>query len=364
MTELPQPRPGILDIAPYIGGEAKAPGTTRQIRLASNEGALGTNPAVTAALHAYATDPHRYPDGSALALRQALAKLHGLDADRIVCGAGSDELLQMLAKAYAGPGDEVISSQHGFLIYPITAKAAGATPVEVPARKDLGADLDAIAARVNAQTRLIFLANPNNPTGTMFGQAEIEGLLNKLPSNVLVVLDNAYAEYVDRADYPQGFDLVDRHPNVVVTRTFSKIYGLAGLRLGWCYASAPVADVLNRVRGPFNISQAAIACGVAAVEDQDFIRRSAAHNKEWRVWTSAELGKLGLTVLPSQGNFVLVDFQRQGAEKMRQALKERGILVRQMNAYDLPNYLRITIGTGEEMREVVDALRNILKQAA
>jgi histidinol-phosphate aminotransferase len=364
MTQLPQPRPGILDIAPYIGGEAKAPGSTRQIRLASNEGALGTAPSVAAALREYARDPHRYPDGSALALRQALAKLHGLDADRIVCGAGSDELLQMLAKAYAGPGDEVISSQHGFLIYPIAAKAAGATPVEVPAAKDLGADLDAIARRVTAKTRLVFLANPNNPTGTMFGQADLEQLLARLPSNVLLVLDNAYAEYVDRADYPNGFDLVDRFPNLVVTRTFSKIYALAGLRLGWCYAPAAVADVLNRVRGPFNISQAAIACGVAAVEDQEFIRRSIAHNKEWRTWTASEFGKLGLAVMPSQGNFVLVDFRSAGAERVRQALKSRGILVRQMNAYGLPDYLRITIGTGEEMREVVEALRDILRQAA
>jgi histidinol-phosphate aminotransferase len=276
----------------------------------------------------------------------------------------SSAALQLLAKAYAGPGDEVISSQHGFLIYPIAAKAAGATPVEVPAAKTLGADLDAIARRVTAKTRIIFLANPNNPTGTMFGQQEVEQLLGKLPLNVLLVLDNAYAEYVDRADYPHGFDLIDRFPNLVITRTFSKIYALAGLRLGWCYASGPVADVLNRVRGPFNISQAAIVCGVAAVEDQAFIRRSVAHNSEWRAWTTSELGKLGLTVMPSQGNFVLVDFHSIGAERVRQALKSQGILVRQMNAYGLPDYLRITIGTGDEMREVAETLRNILRQAA
>jgi histidinol-phosphate aminotransferase len=363
MTEFPQPRPGILEIAPYVGGEAKAPGTTRQIRLASNEGALGPCPAAVQALHRYADDPHRYPDGSAQALRTALGKLHGLDPARIVCGAGSDEILQLLAKSYAGPDEEVISSQHGFLIYPIAAKSAGATPVEVPA-KGLGADLDAIAARVTDRTRIVFLANPNNPTGTMFDRDELVSFLAKLPSRVLLVLDCAYAEYVTRPDYPVGFDLVDRCPNLVITRTFSKIYALAGLRLGWCYAAPAVADVLNRVRGPFNISEAAITAGVAAVESQEFVQRSAAHNLEWRAWSSDALSKLGLTVYPSEGNFVLVDFRAHGAERVRQALKAQGILVRQMHAYGLPDYLRISIGTGEEMHEVVEALRGILRQAA
>jgi histidinol-phosphate aminotransferase len=361
-ADLPTPRPGILEITPYVGGEHKAPGASRLIRLASNEGALGPSPKARAAYRALEGELHRYPDGSSADLRAALGKRWSLDPERIVCGCGSDELLQSLVRCYAGPGDEVISSQHGFSIYPIAAHAVGATPIEVPA-KELGADLDAMLAAVTPRTRLIFLANPNNPTGTMVTADELAAFAARLPSGVLLVIDAAYAEYAsDRDDYTAGFELVDRHPNVVVTRTFSKIYAMAALRLGWCYAAPAIADVLNRVRGPFNLTTAASAAGIAAVEDLEFLEASRAHNTEWRAWTENHLGQLGLKVFPSAGNFLLVDFTRHGAEKVRLALKAQGILIRQMHSYGLPDYLRISIGPADEMKALLDALQEILRK--
>jgi len=356
----PVPNPGILDIAPYVGGEAHAPGAAKLVRLASNEGALGPSPRAMEAYRALGDAIHRYPDGGSSALRQGLAKRHGLDAGRIVCGAGSDELLQLLAKAYAGPGDEVLYSRHGFLVYPIAAKAAGATPVAAP-ETDLRTDVDALLAHVTERTRIVFVANPNNPTGSYIPRDEMARLHAGLPGHVLLVVDAAYAEYVDAADYSDGSELVERHANVVMTRTFSKIYALGGMRLGWAYCGQGVADVLNRVRGPFNVSSAAQAAGLAALEDVAFIEESRRHNLVWRAWFTDRLRQDGLTVHPSVGNFVLVSFRdlpsdRADAEAARQHLKSKGILVRQMGAYGLPDCLRITIGLEEEMRAVADAL--------
>ena len=356
----PVPNPGILDIAPYVGGEAHAPGAAKLVRLASNEGALGPSPRAMEAYRALGDAIHRYPDGGSSALRQGLAKRHGLDAGRIVCGAGSDELLQLLAKAYAGPGDEVLYSRHGFLVYPIAAKAAGATPVAAP-ETDLRTDVDALLAHVTERTRIVFVANPNNPTGSYISRDEMARLHAGLPGHVLLVVDAAYAEYVDAADYSDGSELVERHANVVMTRTFSKIYALGGMRLGWAYCPAAVADVLNRTRGPFNVSSAAQAAGLAALEDEDFIERSRRHNAEWRQWFTDRLRQDGFTVHPSVGNFVLVSLKdlpagRNDAEGARQHLKSRGILVRQMGGYGLPDSLRITIGLEAEMRAVAEAL--------
>ncbi|WP_207482159.1 histidinol-phosphate transaminase [Arenibaculum pallidiluteum] len=361
----PVPRPGILEIAAYVGGEAHAPGTGRVIRLASNEGALGPSPKAVEAYLAGAAEIHRYPDGGSTALREALAGLHGIDASQIVCGAGSDELIGLLVRSYAGPGDEVLYSRHGFLMYPISAKSVGATPVAAPER-DLCTDVDAMLAAVTPRTRLVFLANPNNPTGSYLPAAEVERLHAGLPPDVLLVIDAAYAEYIEREDYDSGLGLVDRAPNVVVTRTFSKIYALGSVRLGWAYCPAAVADVLNRVRGPFNVSSAAQLAGLAALHDQDFVARSRAHNETWREWTRQELERLGLKVHPSVTNFLLVSFagaagHNDPAEAARRYLKARGILVRQMGAYGLPDCLRITIGTEAEMREVVAALSSFLK---
>ena len=359
----PIPKPGILDISPYVGGEAKAD-ADRVVRLAANEGALGPSPKAMAAYRSLAHDLHRYPDGGATELRAALARHHGIDADRIVCGSGSDELISLLVKSYAGPGDEVLHSAHGFLMYAIAARSCGATPVAAP-ETGLRADVDALLAKVSARTRIVFLANPNNPTGSYLSVDEVERLHAGLPDTVLLVLDAAYAEYVALNDYSAGVELVERSANVVMTRTFSKIFGLGAMRLGWAYCPAAVADVLNRVRGPFNVNAPALAAGLAALEDLPFTGAARTHNEIWRPWTTDRLTELGLTVHPSVGNFVLVDFAGvagKEAEAARQFLKARGVLVRQMGAYGLPTCLRITIGTEAEMRALVDALAAYLEQ--
>lgn len=355
----PVPRPGILDIAAYVGGEHSG-----HIRLASNEGALGPSPKAMEAYSALASELHRYPDGGSKALRAAIAQQFNLDAERIVCGSGSDELISLLIRAYAGPGDEVLYSEHGFLMYPIGAKSVGATPVKAP-ETNMTTDVDSLLAHVTPRTRLVFVANPNNPTGTFITADEMARLANALPSDVVLVIDAAYAEYMTGNEYSAGQELVDRLPNVVMTRTFSKIYALGSLRIGWAYCPAGIADILNRVRGPFNVSSASQAAGVAAVNDVEFLEQSRSHNTQWREWFAAESRKLGLIVHPSVTNFVLVDFATQkagknDAEAARLFLKDRGIMVRQMPAYGLPSCLRVSIGTGEEMQAVVQGLADFL----
>src|SRR5437016_1889234 len=346
----PVPGPGILDIAPYVGGESKAEGVERPIRLASNESALGPSAKAVAAYKALAGEIHRYPDGGAERLRAALVRHHGLDPVRIVCGGGSDELMALLLRGYAGPGAEVLYSRHGFLMYPIGALAVGATPIAVPERA-LTADVDGFLARVTERTRIVFIANPNNPTGTCLSADEMARLHAGLPSNVVLAIDAAYAEFVNRNDYEPGIALVNRAENVVMLRTFSKIYALAGLRLGWAYCPPAIADVLNRIRGPFNVAAPALAAGVAAVEDVVAIERARAHNERWLGWFSERLAALGIPLTPSVGNFVLARFpddRGKNADAAFAFLQSRGILVRQMGGYGLPQYLRTTIGTGEE----------------
>ena len=259
----PVPRPGIMDIDPYVGGESSLDGRDKVIKLSSNESAFGPSPKAAAAYNDAAEELHRYPDGAAQELRETIARIEELDPARIVCGAGSDELIALLVRGYAGPGDEVLHSKHGFLMYPIAARTAGASPIAAPER-DLRADVDALLERVTARTRLLFLANPNNPTGSYLAEAELHRLRAGLPERVLLVIDSAYAEYVTEDDYGSGAGLVEAFDNVVMTRTFSKIHGLAALRLGWAYCPPAVAGVLNRLRGPFNVSQAAQAAGVAS----------------------------------------------------------------------------------------------------
>jgi histidinol-phosphate aminotransferase len=358
----PVPRPGILGIVPYVGGEAKIAGVERPIRLASNESALGPSAKAIAAYRALAGEIHRYPDGSAEELREAIGRRHGLDPARIVCGAGSDELITLLLRAYAGPGDEVLYSRHGFLMYPINAQAVGATPVAAPERA-LTADVDALLERVTERTRIVFIANPNNPTGTYLGAAEMTRLHAGLPEGVVLAIDAAYADFVNRNDYEPGAALVDRAENVVMLRTFSKIYALAGLRLGWAYCPPAVADVLNRMRSPFNINVPALAAGVAAVEDVAAFDRARAHNERWLAWFSERLAALGIPLTPSVANFVLARFPddpRKNADAVFAFLQSRGILTRKMGAYGLPQYLRITIGTGEEMKRVAATLAEIV----
>jgi histidinol-phosphate aminotransferase len=362
MTGKPTPRPGILDIAPYIGGESKVAGMSRVIRLASNESALGPSRRAVDAYRALAGEIHRYPDGASHELREALGRRHGLDARRIVCGTGSDELISLLARCYAGPGEEVLYSRHGFLMYPIAAQSAGATPIAVP-EKSLTADVDGFLARVGEKTRLVFLANPNNPTGTFLSRDALRRLHAGLPRSTLLVIDSAYAEFVTRNDYEPGVELVDAAENVVMLRTFSKIYALAGLRIGWGYFSAPIADVLNRVRGVFNINLPAQAAAVAALQDIAAIDRAREHNDMWRPWLEHELAALGLAVTPSVANFVLARFPAapRNADAAFAFLQSRGILVRKMGAYGLGEHLRISIGLEEEMRAVVAALAEFLR---
>ncbi|MBC8035798.1 MAG: histidinol-phosphate transaminase [Rhizobiales bacterium] len=357
----PNPKPGIMDIAPYVPGRSGVNGV-KVFKLSSNESPLGASPLAIAAYRAEAAALELYPDGSAAALREAIAARYGLKAENIVCGAGSDELLQLLAHAYLGPGDEAIYSQYGFLVYPIAIKANGATAVVAPERNET-ADVDAMLACVRARTKLVFLANPNNPTGTYLPFSEVKRLHAGLPRHVLLVLDAAYAEYVRANDYEAGIELVSTFDNVVMTRTFSKIHGLAGLRLGWVYCPTHVADALNRVRGPFNVSGPAIAAGVAALRDHEFVEKAIAHNELWLPWLRRELEALGLKVTPSIGNFVLIHFpeaKKKNAAAADEFLLSRGIVLRRMEAYGLPSALRLTIGTEEANRAVTAALMEFL----
>lgn len=354
----PQPKPGILDIAAYVPGKSGAKGS-KVFKLSSNESPIGVSAKAVAAYLSAAEKLELYPDGAATALRTAIANRYGLLSENIVCGAGSDELLQLLAHAYLGPGDEAIYSQYGFLVYPIAIQSNGATPVVAPERNYL-ADVDAILACVTERTRMVFLANPNNPTGRYLPFSEVRRLHAGLPRGVLLVLDAAYAEYVRRNDYEAGIELVATSENVVMTRTFSKIHGLAALRLGWAYCPAHVADVLNRVRGPFNISAPAILAGAAAIADQEFVERAIAHNETWLPWLMSEIEALGLEVTESVGNFVLVHFPQETGRNAHAAdafLQENGFVVRRMDAYGLPGALRITVGTEEANRGLVACLR-------
>jgi histidinol-phosphate aminotransferase len=360
------PQPGILDISAYVPGESSVPGGVTPIKLSSNETPLGPSPHAIAAYQAVAAELDRYPDGGAGALRNAIARLYGLNPDRIVCGCGSDELINLIAHAYLGPGDEAVYTEHGFLMYKIATLSSGGKPVSVP-EKGYKADVDAILARVTPRTKVVFLANPNNPTGTYLPHQEVRRLHQGLPSSTLLVLDAAYCEYVRRNDYEAGLELVATTDNTVMTRTFSKIYGLAALRLGWAYCPAAIADVLNRVRGPFNVTAPALAAGVAALSDRAHIETAIAHNDKWLPWVTTELEKIGLEVTPSVGNFILIHFpkdKQRDAAAADEALKSRGIILRRVAAYGLPAALRMTIGTEDDNRKVVAALTQFMAQSA
>ncbi len=356
MNAAPRPRPEIFSVASYVGGESKLAGVNRAIKLSSNEGAFGPPPGAIAAMRDAAAEMHRYPDGGMALLRAAIADAFGLDATRIVCGNGSDDVLSLLIQSYGGPGTELIMSAHGFSIYEIAGKLAGCTVKKAP-EKNLTTDPDAILALVSQSTRMVFIANPNNPTGSLLPASEMARLRRELPPEVLLVIDAAYAEYVERADYEAGAALVDSGDNTVMTRTFSKIFGLGGARLGWAYAPAAVADVLNRARGPFNVSAMVAAAGIAALRDTDWVAHSRAHNTAARGKLAARLTAAGIKVHPAEANFLLADFltaERAGAAD--QYLRARGIIVRNVKSYGLPSCLRITIGTDEECDLVAESL--------
>jgi histidinol-phosphate aminotransferase len=315
------------------------------------------------AFHAASNGLSIYPEGSAKILREAIAENYGLDPQRIVCGNGSDELLTLLPHAYLRPGDEVMFTRHGFLVYRIAALANSATPVEVP-EKDFHADVDAMLARVTAKTRLVYLANPNNPTGTYLPHDEVRRLHAGLPENALLVIDAAYSEYIRRNDYEPGIEMVANFPNVVMTRTFSKIYGLAGLRLGWAYCPAAIADALNRIRGPFNVSVPAQLAGVAALKDRAHVETSFAHNEKWRAWLTENIRKLGLRVDDSVANFVLIHFRdAKAAAEADTFLNERGIILRALGNYALPHCLRLTVASEEANRAAVAAIAQFASRA-
>jgi histidinol-phosphate aminotransferase len=361
MTRL-RPRPGIMEIEPYVGGKAEAVGGGPAIKLSANESPLGPSPKAIAALQAAAPEAHRYPDGGAVRLRHALGERYGLDPERIVCGAGSDELIQLLMRAYAGPGDEILYSAHGFLMYKLCALGIGATPAAAPER-ELTTDVDALLGRVSSRTRMVFVANPNNPTGSYLSADDLARLHAGLPKDVALVIDAAYAEYVGRNDYMAGTELVERADNVVMTRTFSKLFGLAALRLGWLYAKPRVVDVLNRIRGPFNVGTPAQVAGIAALADLEHQERSRAHNDLWLPWLRREIGDLGLEVHPSAANFVLISFANgtgRTADAASAWLEQRGVLARSMGAYGLPRSLRLSVGLEAENRATVQALRDFL----
>jgi histidinol-phosphate aminotransferase len=358
----PEPRPGVLDIEAYVPGKSSAPGVAKVHKLSSNETPLGPSPQAIAAYKAVAAHLEDYPDGASTELRDAIGRAFGLDPDRIVCGAGSDDLLNLLARAYLSDGDEAIHTTHGFLVYPIATLGTGAKPVVAP-ETNYTADVDAILARVSARTKLVFLANPNNPTGTYLPFDEVKRLHKSLPPHVLLIIDAAYAEYVRRNDYETGIELVATSDNVVMTRTFSKIYGLAALRLGWMYGPAHVVDAVNRVRGPFNVNAPAMAAGIAAIGDTAHLENSRAHNERWLAWLTEEIGKLGLKVTPSVANFVLIHFPEQNGRRAEDAdtfLTKRGLILRRVKAYKLPNALRMTVGSEEANRLVVAALKEFL----
>lgn len=363
MPAAPLPRPSILAIEPYVGGESKVPGVNRIVKLSSNEGAFGPPPGAVEAMVAAAREAHRYPDGGAAALREALGARFGLDPARIVCGNGSDEIIQHLILSYGGEGTELVMSAHGFVMYDISGRYAGCRVIKVPER-NLTADVDAMLAAVGPRTRMVFLANPNNPTGSMLPRAEVARLRAGLRDDILLVIDAAYAEYVTDPDYDPGQGLVDAVPsaNTIMTRTFSKIFGLGGVRLGWCYAQAPLIDVLNRVRGPFNVNAQAMAAGIAALREAGWVERSVAHNAEWRAKLSDGLRAAGITVHPSQGNFVLADFGTpERARAADASLRMRGLIARAVAAYDLARCLRITVGTAEECTMVIEALSAFMR---
>jgi histidinol-phosphate aminotransferase len=364
-ASFPLPRPGIMDIAAYVPGKDNAEGVARVFKLSSNETPLGPSPAAIAAFHDGGAHLELYPDGQATALREAIGTIHGLNPANIICGAGSDELLGLLCRTYLGAGDEAIITEHGFLVYKIQITASGAKPVVVK-EDDCRVNVDAIIAAVTEHTKAVFIANPGNPTGSYVPMSDIRRLHAALPPHVLLVIDSAYAEYVRRNDYEAGVELVSANKNVVMARTFSKVYGLAALRLGWLYGPAEILDALNRVRGPFNVSAPAIAAGTAAIRDQDFVEKAVSHNSLWLEKLTQAFEAIGLKVTPSVANFVLIHFPDEDGKRAPDAdkfLSARGYVLRGVAGYGLPNALRMTVGTEEANRGVIEALGEFMERA-
>ena len=354
MGSMIKPQPGIMDIALYQGGASHVDGQTNVLKLSSNENPMGPSDKAKEAYARASHDLHRYPSTDHLSLRTAIGEVWGLDPDRVICGVGSDEILHFMCQAYAGPGDEVIHTEHGFALYRISTLAAGATPVEVKER-DRVIDVDAILAACNDKTRLVFIANPANPTATMIGPSEVARLAEGLPPQAILVLDGAYAEFVEGFD--AGLSLIEGRDNVIMTRTFSKIYGLGGLRIGWGYGPQAMIDVLNRIRGPFNMSAAALAAAEAAVKDSAYFKKCQSENARWREWMATALAEFGVPSDTSTTNFILARFASEDeAVACNEHLLSQGIIVRHPKGYGFPDCLRITVGDESACRRVVHAI--------
>ena len=349
------PQPGIMEIALYQGGAAHVAGVANVVKLSANENPFGPSPKVIEAVRESAAGLHRYPSTDHASLRAAIADVHGLDPAQIICGVGSDEVLQFVLHAFAGVGDEVVHTEHGFSMYPILARMVGATPVSVPERERM-VDVDAVLAACTDRTRVVFLTNPGNPTSTMLPDAEVARLADGLPKQVLLVIDGAYTEFVEGHD--GGASLVATRDNVIMTRTFSKIYGLGGMRVGWGYAPAEIIDVLNRIRQPFNLSNTALIAAEAALRDQDYVAFCRSENTRLRAWLAEALAEVGVASDTSCTNFILARFaDRAEAEACDSFLQSQGLIVRKVAGYNLPNALRITVGDEASCRRLADAVK-------
>ncbi|HEC01146.1 MAG TPA: histidinol-phosphate transaminase [Sphingomonadales bacterium] len=360
----PEPRPWIKQLDVYVGGKSQVDGASEVVKLSSNESALGPSPKAVEAYLAEAGKLHRYPDATYHNLRAALGAKYAIKAEQIVCGVGSDEILKLICRAYLAPGDEVIFSRHSFMMYPIAASSFGGVPVEVE-DTDYTTNVDNILAAVTERTRIIFLANPNNPTGTYISAAAVERLWRNIPDNVVLVLDGAYAEFVTADDFQAGIELVNKSNNVLMARTFSKLYGLAALRLGWGYACPEMARILDSIRDPFNIPSVTQAAGVAALNDLDFEQKARAHNTKWREYLRAKLLDLGLDPIPSVANFILIRFpgnEDKTAEKANEFLLSRGYILRWLPGHDLEDCLRLTVGTEDQNKGVIRLLKEFLEK--
>ncbi|MDA7705698.1 histidinol-phosphate transaminase [Rickettsiales bacterium] len=349
-------KPYIEKIKPYIAGKSKV-ASKKVIKLSSNENSLGSSKKAIESYQNASNELFRYPDGPSFELKKAIANKYNIEEEKITCGAGSDEIISLLIEAFAGVGDEIIQSEYGFLMYEISATKFGAKTLKAK-DQNLKTDIDDIINLISDKTKIIFIANPNNPTGSYITKGELDKLIANIPKNIIIAMDLAYCEYIDKENYPDITQYVKKYDNVIMMRTFSKIHGLAALRLGWCYSSQYIADSLNKVRGPFNVSMAAQKAGIAAINDDEFIKKSKKHNQEQLKFVQNSLNQLGVKFYDSFANFILIDFgSAEKCQKINQYLLDNGMIIRDMKSYNLPNCLRMTIGTEYENKEFINLLQ-------
>ena len=356
-----QSKRSIENINVYKGGKAKLNNNKRVIKLSSNENPYGPSPKVIEVLEANNInhDLHRYPEIDGSSLREAISKNFSIDNNRIILGSGSDEVLLFAALAFCQDGDEILHADHGFEMYSIVSKVVGAVPKKIQEDENFNINIENLIAQTNEVTKVIYIASPNNPTGTYLSRDQVIKLMNSISKSIIVVIDGAYAEYVEKDDYDQGFSLTDQYENIILTRTFSKTYGLAALRVGWCYTSQKIADIINKIKPPFNTTTISQYLAIKALEDQDHIENSVKLNLKIKNWFERELKLLNIKTRQTQGNVTLVETSVHDAEKISNHLMNDGIIIRRLNSYNLPNFLRISIGTKEEMQITVESLKKL-----